>query len=445
MSSWFARLVGRGAPTRSAPASALAPAPSRAPSPSSQGGPPKPAPAASLPVARRPLIDREGRLAGFEFPLPEMLARRLAQGAEVTVIGAHLGAWLAATRPVAESGRVALVELPRPLPASWLARPALLAQLKCQWLVLDDACFAVDAGASLDALRSIGTMLGSAQALRPGASFVHIDATGIDRRAACAAIAECRTAAPRTRVVVAGLGDVDDVEAVLAAGADLAAGHHERHGAARGAAPLPPAMARVTRLLNRVLQDAELSEIAAELRSDVSLSYELLRHANSPLLGLRRQIDATDQAVLLLGRDAIYRWLCARLLAALPGRPTARALQEIALARAMLFERLASAVGASAPTLYTMGLLSLLDVMLPMPMADAVAPLKLPPDMVAALVERRGPWAPLLALAAALERGDLATAGVHAERYGGLQAVLAADEVAWQSAAQSAAVLWARH
>jgi EAL and modified HD-GYP domain-containing signal transduction protein len=438
MSSWFARLVGRGAP-----AGALPPAAPRVTATPVQGTPPMPPAPASLPVARRPLIDREGRLAGFEFPLPEMLARRLAQDADDTVIGAHLGAWIAATRPVVESGRVALVALPRRLPASWLARPALLAQLKSQWLVLDGAFFAAGTGVSLDALRAIGAVLGSAQVPRPGASFVHIDATGIDRRAASAAVAACRTAAPRTRVVVAGLGDVDDVEAVLAAGADLAAGHHDRHSAARGVVPLPPAMARVTRLLNRVLQDAELSEIAAELRADVSLSYELLRHANSPLLGLRRQIDATDQAVMLLGRDAIYRWLCARLLAALPGRVTARALQEIALARAMLFERLAGAIGASAPTLYTMGLLSLLDVMVPMPMAEAVAPLKLPADVHAALVERRGPWAPLLALAAALERGDLATAGVHAERYGGLPAVLAAEEAAWQSAAPSAAVLWA--
>jgi len=395
-------------------------------------------------VARRPLIDREGRLAGFEFPLPEMLQRRLAQGADDTVLAAHVSAWIAATRAVAEAGRVALLALPSALSSQWLARPALLSQLKSQWLVLDAGAFGDGLAANLDALSATGAVLGVRQAPQRRASFVHIDASAVERAAAVAAITACRQGAPRARVIAAGLADVDGVEAVLAAGADLATGHHDRQGAGRGSVPLPPAMARVTRLLNQVLQDAELAEIAAELRSDVSLSYELLRHANSPLLGLQRRVDAADQAVLLLGRDALYRWLCARLLAALPGRATARALQEIALARALLFERLAETAGAPASMLYTLGLLSLLDVMVPMPMAEALAPLHLPAEMRAALVERRGPWAALVTMAADLERGDPAAAAASAERFGGLPHVLAANDAAWQAAAQSAALLWAK-
>ena len=439
MSSWFSRMLGRG---DAAPTAVMTP-------PRARAEPPAAAPVtraaaeAPLPVARRPLIDREGRLAGFEFPVPDLLARRLAQGADDTVVGAHVGALIAATRPVAESGRVALVALPRELTVQQLARPALLAQLKSQWLVLDETSFADSASQSLDALRAIGAVIGSAQSPRRGASFVRIDASGIDRAAACAAIAACRGAAPRARIVAAGLADVDDVEAVLAAGADLATGHHDRQGAPRGSVVLPPAMARVTHLMNQVLQDAELADIAAELRSDVSLSYELLRHANSPLLGLRRQVDAADQAVMLLGRGGLYRWLCARLLAALPGRISARALQEIALARALLFERLADAAHAPAPTLYTMGLLSLLDVMVPMPMADVLAPLSLPPEMRAALVDRVGPWAPFLTLAACLERADLAAADAPAQAFGGLPAVLAANESAWHDAGEAAKVMWA--
>jgi EAL and modified HD-GYP domain-containing signal transduction protein len=203
-------------------------------------------------------------------------------------------------------------------------------------------------------------------------------------------------------------------------------------------------MARVSRLLNQVLQDAELGAIAAELRADVSLSYELLRHANSPLVGAQRQIEAPEQAVMLLGRDALYRWLCARLLGALPGRACARALQEIALARALLFERLASACGAAPSSLYTMGLLSLLDVMVPMPMAEALKPLNLPQPMREALVEHAGPWGGLMRLAAALERGDLAAAAAQAPAFGGMAAVMAANEAAWQSASQMAGTLWTR-
>jgi EAL and modified HD-GYP domain-containing signal transduction protein len=403
---------------------------------------PDPSADTALPLARRPLIDREGRLAGFEFPVPDLLVHRLAQGAADTVLSAHAGALFAAMRPAAEAGRIALVALPSQLPPTLLARPALLPQLRARWLVLEPAAYSDPA--SLEALRAAGAVLGAAQVPRRGASFIRIDAAGLDRGALRAAIAAARAAASGMRVVAAGLPDVDDVEAALAAGADFAAGHFDRVRTAPSAAPLPPAMARVSRLLNQVLQDGDLGAIAAELRADVSLSYELLRHANSPLLGAQRQIDAPDQAVMLLGRDALYRWLCARLLAALPGRASARALQEIALARALLFERLAPACGAAPSTLYTMGLLSLLDVMVPMPMAEALKPLNLPLEMRAALVDHGGPWGGLMTLVGCLERGDLAAAGAQAAAFGGMPAVLTANEAAWQTASQMATSLWAK-
>jgi len=427
MASWLSRWFGRTS-TVSAPRSAVAPTLAEATS----------APTTGLPVGRRPLIDREGRLAGFEFPLPDVMVRRLAQGADDVVLGAHVQALFAAMRPTAEAGRVALATVPLAL----LTRPAVAAHVPDHvWLAtapsppLDDA--------TLQALRARGVRLGSSQVPQRGADFVRVDATGLEHGAAAAAIAACRAAAPRARVIAAGLSDVDAVEGVLAAGADLAAGHHEHTRSMIAGAMLPPSMARVCTLLNQVVRDADLAAIGAELRADVGLSYELLRHANSPLLGLQRQVEAAEQAVLLLGRDNLYRWLCARLLGAAGARPVARALQEIALARAALFEQLAPAVGAAPAALYTLGLLSLLDVMVPMPMADAIAPLRLPPQTVQALVERAGPWAALILLAQCLERGDLARAAPLAEPLGGLPAVIAAADHAWAFANEAASSLWA--
>jgi EAL and modified HD-GYP domain-containing signal transduction protein len=91
-----------------------------------------------------------------------------------------------------------------------------------------------------------------------------------------------------------------------------------------------------------------------------------------------------------------------------------------------------------------MGLLSLLDVMLPMPMRDAIKPLNLPPEMRAALVDGAGPWSALVPLAICLERGDLEGAGALSRAFGGLPAVLAANDAAWQDAAQLAASFWAK-
>jgi EAL and modified HD-GYP domain-containing signal transduction protein len=429
MASWLTRWFGR-ASNASAPATPAAPAASLPPAEPS-------APAERVTVARRPLIDREGRLAGFEFPLSDVMARRVAQGADDMVLGAHAQALFAAMRPNAHADRVALVTLPLAL----LRRPAVAAHVPDHaWLATEPSPPQGDA--TLQALRERGVRLGASQVPQRGADFVRVDVTGLDRDAAAATIAACRAAAPRSRVVATGLIDVDEVEAVLAAGADLAAGHYEQMRRSAAGATLPPSTVRVCTLLNQVLHDADLAAIGAELRADVGLSYELLRHANSPLLGLQRRVEAADQAVMLLGRDHLYRWLCARLLGAAGTRPVARALQEIALARAALFEQLAPAVGATPSALYTLGLLSLLDVMVPMPMADALAPLRLPPETVQALVERSGPWSGLIGLAQCLERGDLAGAAPLAEPLGGLPAVTAAADQAWAFAREAASTLW---
>jgi hypothetical protein len=85
----------------------------------------------------------------------------------------------------------------------------------------------------------------------------------------------------------------------------------------------------------------------------------------------------------------------------------------------------------------------LLDVMVPMPMADALAPLNLSPETAQALIERRGPWAGLIELAECLERGDLAGAAPRAAPLGGLPAVTAAADQAWAFANAAAATLWA--
>jgi hypothetical protein len=77
-------------------------------------------------------------------------------------------------------------------------------------------------------------------------------------------------------------------------------------------------------------------------------------------------------------------------------------------------------------------------------MAEALAPLRLPPETVQALVERNGPWSGLIRVAQCLERGDLAGAAPLAEPLGGLPAVTAAADQAWAFARDAASTLWAR-
>ena len=76
----------------------------------------------------------------------------------------------------------------------------------------------------------------------------------------------------------------------------------------------------------------------------------------------------------------------------------------MSLARARLAESLARERSGDAPdALFTVGLLSLLDVMLQVPLTQALGPLRLTVPARQALIERGGPWRDILALAEALE------------------------------------------
>jgi EAL and modified HD-GYP domain-containing signal transduction protein len=169
--------------------------------------------------------------------------------------------------------------------------------------------------------------------------------------------------------------------------------------------------------------------------------WSLRDHANSPLLGLRRQVDSVEQALQLLGRQALFRLLTVLLVARSDSRPTAIALHELALTRAHFLENMAKQIWAPAATLYTTGLLSLLDVMMQQPMEKVLEPIGLTQESRDALLHRSGPWHELLELARCLETGQTEQARELAQPMGGLPVAQAAMERARHSAAAMAAEL----
>lgn len=259
---------------------------------------------------------------------------------------------------------------------------------------------------------------------------------GLDRQGLLDRARACAAAAPSAKVLATGIRTLDDLEAALHGGFEMAAGLFDRVGSRRESGSLAPNIERICRLINQVMSDADTGPIAEEIRGDVAMTYSMLRHANSPLLGLTRRVDSVDQALQFMGRQALYRWLTTLLVASATSRHTSVALQEITLARARMMEQVAHLVDGPPAALFTTGLLSLLDVMLEVPMAEALAPLSLPPEAHAALVEHSGPWRPLIDVARCLESGQTEQAAMHAQRLGGLQAVGPAMTEAWQWAAQ---------
>jgi EAL and modified HD-GYP domain-containing signal transduction protein len=162
---------------------------------------------------------------------------------------------------------------------------------------------------------------------------------------------------------------------------------------------------KILELLNRIRQDAGNLELAQAIKLDPALSFKLLRYINSVGTGLTTKISAIDQALMVLGQQNIYRWLTMQLFISGTGSALDLALMENALVRARLAELCAtdSLSIKERDELFVTGIFSLLDILLRIPMEQALAQISLPPLAIEALLHKTGKYAPYLELATACE------------------------------------------
>ncbi|TCV87431.1 EAL and HDOD domain-containing protein [Sulfurirhabdus autotrophica] len=165
---------------------------------------------------------------------------------------------------------------------------------------------------------------------------------------------------------------------------------------------------RVIELLNMVTKHAEIHDLEKVFKLDVSLSYKLLRYINSPGCGMVQKVSSIAHALAVLGYDQLYRWLT--LLLFTSGKIEARShpLLKNAMVRARLIESLGEMKLAPSEVegLFIVGIFSMLDALLNVPMEQAISHLNLPEKVVDALVNRKGGYAPFLELASACEEGN---------------------------------------
>lgn len=165
---------------------------------------------------------------------------------------------------------------------------------------------------------------------------------------------------------------------------------------------------RVMDLLNMVMNHTDLPKIEAAFKQDAALALRLLRFMNSPALGLRHEIQSIGHALIMLGHDKLYRWLTFLLFSNEQSDGRTRALFRTGLIRARLMETLGEArlTADQRGGLFLVGILSILDAVLNVPMAQALANLRLPQAIVSALQAGNGLYAPYLALVRSCESFD---------------------------------------
>jgi EAL and modified HD-GYP domain-containing signal transduction protein len=197
-------------------------------------------------------------------------------------------------------------------------------------------------------------------------------------------------------------------DACLEAGFELFHGYGLGHGENRAGRDLPIGHLRIAALMQKIrdidVTDGQIEEL---FRTDLSLSYKLLRMVNSAAVGARG-VESIGHAIRLLGRETLYRWLALLFLASAADTGVRAEVVQTSLMRARLCELIAGSIGqgASAGALYITGLLSLLDVLLAMPMVELVGQMGVTAEVRQALLSREGLHGSVLRLVEAYDLGD---------------------------------------
>ena len=162
----------------------------------------------------------------------------------------------------------------------------------------------------------------------------------------------------------------------------------------------------------RVIEDEspDLDRLARTIQADVSLSYRLLTYLNSPTFGFMRKIDSIRQAITLLGWINVRNWLRAVLLADMAQGEVQTELLHLSLWRGKFLEQTVAGHDYwdfKPDEMFLLGMFSLLDAILGIPMADALAFLPLNDAQKKALRgENTTEYMPLITLMLAFEDHD---------------------------------------
>ena len=422
MTSFLDRMLGKSKPEAAAPKREASPDPSK-------GQTEKP-PAATVAepaqsfVCHEPVLGRDQQISGYQFSLPEEIELRLQNDFEflpkiyddailrnLTSLGdqALLGPRLAFIRLSPNSlDNKRIHELPKENTVLMLTpvHPTLeVERIQRQLDILRQAGF------------SHGWLLRQTQVaqipqlttLAANADHVQIDTTGfngVDVRLLLNALTTARPAGlPKLRLIAGGLNAVDEFHSYFQVGFDFFIGQF----VTRRENWHPPKSninrLQIIKLLNLLGSDAEIATIAGQFKHDPVLAFKLLRYINSAAMGLRTPVVSMDKALMLLGREKIYRWLSLLLFDFKAPGHEERVLTEQALSRAHFLESLAGqgSMPAQADALFILGLFSLLDQLMDQTMADLLLQAKLPKAVHDALLGQTGPYRNALRLAIAAE------------------------------------------
>lgn len=170
-----------------------------------------------------------------------------------------------------------------------------------------------------------------------------------------------------------------------------------------------PAQMALTQLLGMLMRDADTRQIEQVFKQHPDLTYNLLRLVNSVGSGIARSIASVSQAILVLGRQQLQRWLQLLLFTLQSGSTYPSPLLLTAATRGKMMELLAARQQHATDfcdEAFMAGILSLIDSLIDKPLPEIVSELGLGERLSSALLHHEGEMGVLLLLVESVEQAD---------------------------------------
>jgi EAL and modified HD-GYP domain-containing signal transduction protein len=179
----------------------------------------------------------------------------------------------------------------------------------------------------------------------------------------------------------------------------------------------PSQLAMAELLYETSKPELDLNSITKVFERDVSLSYKLLRYANSAIFRRKSEISTIKQALVILGSSELKRFLGLMFaITANPDKPTE--LIKLAMARAKFCELVVKNMRSQLDDsiAFLIGLLSMIDAILDEELATVLDKLPLAAEIKDPLLTRKGIMAAIILLVEFIEHAQWSKTSIVMEK-----------------------------
>lgn len=206
------------------------------------------------------------------------------------------------------------------------------------------------------------------------------------------------------RLLAQGVESRDDFVRCRDGGFELFEGYYFARPEIVSGRRLTTSQSTIIQLINLAARDADTVKIEDGIKHDPALAVNLLSIVNSVAYGFSRRISSLRQAINVLGRRQLQRWLQLLLMTPAGKAPDAgrTPLLQVAALRGrmleVLVEHLRPRDAALAGQAFITGLMSMMPAALGLPMNEIFEQITLEQEIVAALQSYQGLLGKMLAL-----------------------------------------------